>query len=219
MNRWSVILTCVLCGFFAEADTTLVFGFDNNTEPNGIRYNDIEQSITFSGAVSGADQTDFNVLDNIDGTVNFSIGAVGDLVSFSGTISSVGGKLSMGASGAGVDAVGTDSPYLDQESEAVIFTFSHDVYLISMNYYDPEDGQQSVLINDSEVAGSPFDNDFAGSFFVKAGDALKFGYIENGGDSYGIDDFQITVVPEPVAVSLIGVGGLMLFLLRRITRS
>ena len=62
MKNIFAVLAVGLVVFRAGANTTLVFGFDNNTEPNGIQYQGVDQLITFSGGVSGSDQTDFNLL-------------------------------------------------------------------------------------------------------------------------------------------------------------
>lgn len=206
-----MITACVCC---ANADTTLVFGFDNNTEPNGIRYQGDDQLINFSGAVSFFNQTSFFPLNSVSNIVNFSIGPAGDLSSFSGTISPVGGSFYMGASGGGLVSSGDGSDYFDTALEAWTFTFSRDVILTAVNFYDPEAGQQSILTNGFAVAGSPFDDDFSGSIALKAGDSLAFGY-SGTGTSYGLDDFTITVVPEPATLAMLGFGGLLTLIVRR----
>ncbi len=203
------------CALSAVADTVLVFGFDNNDEPNGIQYNGIDQFITFSGAVSATAQTNFfPMLDNVDSTVNFSINAVGDLQSaFSGMITPVGGVFTMGASGAGIDS-GSGSAYFDQNSEAFTFVFSQDVRLTSATYWGDDEGGQTILVNGVAVSGSPFMDFIGENIFVGAGDTLTFGHAGSG--TYALDEFQITVVPEPATLALIGIGGLLALVERRI---
>lgn len=219
MKKNVVLLAVTLFALCVNADTTLVFGFDNNTEPNGIQYLGVDQLISFSGAVTGSGQTDFNLLDGASALVNFSIGAVGDLASFSGTLTPVGGALYMGASGGGLSSVGDGSDYFDTASEGWTFTFSQDVTLTAVNFYAPDAGQQVISTNGTAIAGSPFDDDFSGSLFLKAGDSLTFGYDAGGTGTYGIDDFTITVVPEPATVAMLGLGGLMTYLIRRASRA
>ncbi|MDF3130311.1 PEP-CTERM sorting domain-containing protein [Kiritimatiellaeota bacterium B1221] len=201
------------------AETILSFGFDNNTEPNGIQYLGADQDIEFTGGVVASNQTNFNLLDGISTTVNFSIGAVGDLTGFSGTISPVGGDFYMGASGGGIDGAGS-SDYFDDASEGWIFTFDQDVTLQAVNFYAPDDDQQTILVNGSPISGSPFSDDFSGAISVNSGDTLSFGYDSGGeGGTFGIDDFTISVsaIPEPSAAALLllGMGFLFRFLRKK----
>lgn len=219
MKQFGVILMLIMYGFLTEADTTLVLGFDttdDGTDINGIVYESSKQSMAFSGGVSASGQTTFNLLDDVDSTVGFSIGAVGDLLSFNGTITPFGGAFNIGGNGSGIVGGARDT-YIDP-GESWSFTFSEDVILTAVRYYGEDIGGQSILTNGVAVTGSPFDDDFSGeSIFVTAGSSLVFG--EAGSGNYGLQDFTITVVPEPVAMSLIGAGGLILVIVRRMTRS
>lgn len=205
-----------LSALCVSADTTLVFGFDttdSGSDVNGIEYGGVKQNITFTGAVSGSG-TLFDLLDGQSGTVNFSIGAVGDLASLSGTIVSSGGAFNVGGYGAGVVGGASDN-YIDDAGENWTFTFSSDVVLNAMRYYGGDAAGQSVLTNGNAVTGAPFGDDPNGlNIFVNAGDTLTFGDvgIDNG---YALQDFTITVVPEPATLSMLTLSGGLLLVIRR----
>jgi hypothetical protein len=219
MKKIIITIAAMAFAVSAFAETSLVFGFDNNTEPNGIQYLGADQLISFSGAVSGSGQTDFNLLNGASALVNFSTGAAGDLPFFSGTLTPVGGTLYMGASGGGLSSTGNGSEYFDTASEGWTFTFSRDVVLTAVNFYAPDAGQQVISTNGTAISGSPFDDDFSGSLFLKAGDSLTFGYNAGGTGTYGLDDFTITVIPEPATFAMLGVGGLAVMIIRRASRA
>ncbi len=218
MKRVVIAVVVIGAALAAGADTTLTFGFDNNATDNGIQYGGVDQLIDFTEAVSATGQVNFNLLDGASALVGFSIGAVGDLSSFSGTMTPFGGDFYMGASGGGIDS-GTGSDYFSAATEYWTFTFSADVLLEAVDYYAPDPAQQTILINGSPISGSPFSSDFSGdSFAVSAGDSLTFGYDASGTGTYGLDTFTITVVPEPATIGLIGLGGLMALIVRRSSR-
>ena len=216
MKRILIILLVLSAAFVAISDTILVFGFDNNTEPNGIQYLGSDQLITFSGAVSATDQTDWNVLDGVSGTVNFSIGAVGDLSSLSGTVAPVGGSFNLGGNGGGVDG-GVSAAYFDS-GEGWTFTFSKDVTLTAVQNWGEDPLGQTILTNGTAIATSPYTADFTGAdIFVAAGDSLTLGHI-NETSYHALDEFTITVVPEPTTVAMFGIGGLVAWMIRRFSR-
>jgi hypothetical protein len=220
MKKWIVTLLVLSTAIVASADTTLVFGFDttdSGLDVNGIEDNGgVKQGITFSGAVTGTD-TIWNDLDGgISSQVNFSIGAVGDLAGLSGTLTPIGGDFNIGGNGSGIVG-GNSNSYIDS-GEAWVFTFSSDVTVTSVRYYGGDDGGQSILTNGTAVAGSPFDDDPSGlSIFVSAGDALTFG--QAGTLNYGLQDFTVTVVPEPATIAMFGIGGIVAWIIRRSFRA
>ncbi len=213
MKRILITLFAFCVALIASADTTLTFGFDNNAIDNGIQHGGVDQLITFSGAVSGSGQTNFNLLDGASALVNFSIGAVGDLSSFTGTMLSTGGAFDIGGNGGGVDG-DADSYVYFESGEAWSFTFSRDVTLTAVDYWGPDANQQTILINGTPVAGSPFDADFSGSVNVSAGDTMTLGHAGTAGN-YALDTFTVTVVPEPATLAMFGIGGLVAFIIRR----
>ena len=207
-----MVTVWVACAFSLRAETTLVFGFDNNTEPNGIQYLGVDQLISFSGGASGYG-TDFNLLSGTNGTVNFSIGAVGDLSAFSGSITSIGGAFNIGGNGGGIDGAADTYVYFET-GEAWEFTFSEKVRLTAVDYWGPDAGQQTILVDNSPVAGSPFDTDFSASIIVPAGQTLTFGHAGTAGN-YALNTFTVDVIPEPATFLLVGVGGLIVCGVRR----
>jgi hypothetical protein len=213
MKKILIVIMTLSLALTAAADTVLVFGFDNNDEPNGIQYLGADQLITFSGAVSGSGQTDFNLLDGVSAPVTFSIGAVGDLPSFSGTMTPVGGAFDIGGNGGGVD--GESDTYVYFESgEAWEFTFSKNVILTAIDYWGPDVNQQTILVDGTPVSGSPFTADFSGSISILSGEVLTFGHAGTAGN-YVLDTFTVTVVPEPATFAMLGIGGLLVAAVRR----
>ncbi|MFA7257214.1 MAG: PEP-CTERM sorting domain-containing protein [Kiritimatiellales bacterium] len=204
--------------FSAFAGTTLVFGFDttdSGSDVNGIEYEGIKQSITYSGAVSGSGTNLFNFLDGTNDQVNFEIGAVGDLAGLSGTFTPVGGNFNIGGNGGAVDG-GTSGTQFDS-GEAWVLTFSTDVILNAVRYYGEDADGQTILTNGVAVAGSPFTSEFSGaSIFVNANETLTFG--QAGSGTYALQDFTITVIPEPATLAMLGVGGLLTLGFRHFSR-
>jgi len=211
---FGVVLGVSAFVFTAMADTTLVFGFDmsdSGADLNGIEYNSTKQRITFSGAVSGTD-TDFDWMDGVSGQIDFSIGAVGDLPSFSGSVTATGGAFNVGGNGGGVSG-GASASYMDAD-ESWTFVFSRDVTLTALRNWGEDSLGQTILTNDIAIAASPYTADFtAANIFVAAGDSLTFGSVDPG--NYALQDFTMTVVPEPATFVLAGIGGLLVFLVRR----
>jgi hypothetical protein len=218
MKKIMMTLVMTACSFCVSADTALVFGFDttdSGADVDGIEYNSTKQTITFSGAVNLTGQTLWDQLDGVSGQVNFFIGAVGDLAGLSGTLTPVGGNINIGGYGGAVDS--TTAAQFDS-GEAWTFTFSSDVILNAVRYYGEDPAGQTILTNNVAVAGSPFTSDFSGAgIFVTAGDSLTFG--QAGSGTYALQDFTITVVPEPSAMSMLGLGGVLAFLIRRMSRT
>ena len=212
-----MLFVCAGC-VCAGADTVLLFGFDTTdngtSEYDGIYSGGSKQSMIFSGAVNASGETVFDALDEQTGTVNFLLGAVGDFSSLSGTMAASGGSFNIGGYGGGVFG-GSNNNYIDSESESWTFTFSRDVTLTAVNFYGPDTGGQSIWVDGAAVPASPLDDDAAGlEIFVEAGDALTFGYAGSG-NGYAISDFTVQVVPEPMAALLIGIGGLLMLVVRR----
>ncbi len=215
MKRILITLLVLCTTLVASADTTLTFGFDNNAVDNGIQHGGVDQLMTFSGAVVASGQTNFNLLDGENAVVNFSIGSVGALSSFSGTLTPYGGDFNMGGNGGGIDGpIGTGADF-DDSTEYWTFTFSADVMLTEVDYYGPFAAQQTIVTNGVHVSGSPFNSDISSeSIFVKAGDSLTFGHAGTAND-YDLDTFTVKVVPEPATIAMFGIGGFIAFVIRR----
>jgi hypothetical protein len=214
---FAVVGVVALFTVVAGADVIIQMGFDNNTEPNGIYADSVKQTIDFSGGYTGTGESNFNNLTGISAPVNFSVSGL-SIGTFSGTITPGGGDFAMEASGGGIDGSSGTSPYFDDVSEYWTFTFANPIVLTDVNYYSPDPGQQSVLINGSGITGSPFDDDITGaSFTVNPGQTLTFGYVGDGSETYGMDDFTFSAaaVPEPATLGFMVIGLVGAFFARR----
>lgn len=218
MKHMITILILAVAVSFSHAAVVVNMNFDNNDVDRGISLDGANQTITFSGGYNSADP-DFNNLDGISAAVNFTVTDSSLLTgTLSGTLTPGGGDFNMGASGGGIDS-GSGSSYFNSDSEYWTFTFNTDIVLTDVNFYAPDAGQQTILVDGSPLAGSPYSSDIhSAAVAVTAGQSLTFGYDASGTGTYGLADFTFTTpaaVPEAGTASMLGVAAILFWIRRR----
>lgn len=215
MKKCALLMMMLAVVAVAHADVIMDVMIDSNAVSRGFIVNGTAQEVTWSGIYEGV-TTDFNDLDDLTGTANFSMNIEG-FGALSGTVASGGGSFNVGARGGGIDD--------DTINEGQSWTFTFDVasILTDVNYYGKDAGQQSIVVNGTPVSGSPFDGNVEGaSIAINANETLQFGCVENTGNGYTLVGYTMTLVavPEPTSLAFLGLGlGVLLTARRRLRKS
>lgn len=140
------------------------------------------------------------------------------------TFTAFGGNMNRTTQGFGVDAPGSaDNTYLLDVDESFEVYFGQDITITTLDFRNFEDGEAiyvaigavTNLITWNSLSNRSSDYLENIAWEVPQGTKITF-EVAGTTDAIAID--SITVVPEPVAASLIGIGGLMLLVLRRLKR-
>jgi hypothetical protein len=107
--------------------------------------------------------------------------------------------------------------------ETVLMSFNKDIQITQIDFSDFDSGETFNFIIGSvtnSIAWADLDNQSSDyienlTWNVFAGDIIRL-EVAGVGDSLSMDSIDITVVPEPATMALIGIGGLLALIERRI---
>lgn len=160
----------------------------------------------------------YGALDEQQGPVDFTIDGV------TATFTAVGGVMNRTNSGFGINADGSaDTTYALDYGEALQVSFDQDVIITALDFRNFDDGEtMNVTIEDATnpveynaLSNQTTDSIDGLSWSVTAGDTVDFAV---AGDANAIALDSITVaVPEPAVISMLGLGGLLMLVGRRVS--
>lgn len=160
----------------------------------------------------------YGALDEQQGPVDFTIDGV------TATFTAVGGVMNRTNSGFGINADGSaDTTYALDSGEALQVSFDQDVIITALDFRNFENGEtMNVTIKDATnpveynaLSNQTTDSIDGLSWSVSAGDTVDFAV---AGDANAIALDSITVaVPEPAVISMLGLGGLLMLVGRRVS--
>ncbi|MBT8043929.1 MAG: PEP-CTERM sorting domain-containing protein [Verrucomicrobiae bacterium] len=191
-----------------HAATTLSFEFDTSA-------NAINGNTTLADAHDTA----------IDGKTTATSFSLNDIVpGLTLTITPSQNDISYTTTGLGIDTGGT----LDAVGDALTFSFNREVSLdfLDMGSFTGSGGvgEDSVSVSFSNsnptinLVGGDFENNTSDTINFSSGNTLAANEsftISRVDGSFTIQGFDVTAVPEPSSVTLIGLGGLALLMRRR----
>ncbi|MCU0857198.1 MAG: PEP-CTERM sorting domain-containing protein [Pontiellaceae bacterium] len=191
MNKYSIAAWCAAAAISAGAAVT----FD--------LYNDADL---------------YSYLDDQTGPLSYTNSGIA--ATFSGT----GGNMNrVSNNGFGIDAPGSgDTTYLLDVNEALTVSFNQAVQITALDFRNFDDGESIRVIIGSvtntvlwaNLGNKTTDSIIIPSWDVPLGDTVRF---EVGGETDAIAIDSFTVVPEPATVSMLGIGGLLALIIRRIS--
>jgi hypothetical protein len=183
-----IVLLGVACAFFVQAEVT----FD--------LYNDTNL---------------YSYLDDQPGPLSYTNNGI--VATFTG----IGGVMNRTTSGFGIDAPGSgDTTYLLDFGEALEIYFDQNIQITGLDFRNFSDGESiQILIGSTTNTIGYNDLDHKTSAYienltwdVQAFETVRFAVVGET-DAIAID--SVTVIPEPATLSMVGLTGLLLLVVRR----